>query len=133
MVPPKVVDFPSLSNSRALLVAAIGDYPVIVNDIITQATGHSITPLHGKGYGKSNCRVAYSSLFGVALVVDRNGIIKLVNCDTTNTNWTVRVMNIHKLHVKGDDWRASSIAISADGMRGLVVDRCGTLIVAEFR
>jgi WD40 repeat protein len=122
----------SSSHSSSLLIVSYAKkaYPVLVGNIVFPGKELKILPM-GEVYKDTNCRVAYSPISSAALIITRTGTVKLVNCATKSSGWTVVDLSKEKM----DDmkpWRYCSLAFSRDGYRGLALDRRGKLLIVEF-
>ena len=79
-------------------------------------------------YKDKNCLAANSPVSNVALIIERSGLVKLVNCSTGQNTW--KVHDLGRLENRG--WQFWALGFSSDGCRALALDRKGKLLIAEF-
>jgi hypothetical protein len=75
--------------------------------------------------------VAYSPLT-VALAVDRQGMVKVMNCATANRNWNVNTLEMEGLNGQGEAWGICKVGFNEDGKIGFAIDRMGKVLVVRF-
>ena len=85
----------------------------------------------GDDFGDGNCCAAYS-LLTVALVVDRKGLVKVMNCGLKNRSWSVNKLEMECLNDGGAAWEVCTVAVGQDGKIGLALDRTGRVLSVRF-
>jgi len=115
-----------------VIADARNGYPVVVKDITQPESDHRVREFKSSVYKFKNRFVAYSPIANAALMITRQGTVKLANFAEGKSQWTVVEVGDEQLEFDIRQWRSCSLGFFSDGTRGIAMDARGKLIIVDF-